>query len=189
VGTLHEEAGGITSNYIFAGSSRVAMRRSDGTLLYYHANHLGSTHIVTNSSGAQVEEIQYEPFGKTFTDTGTFDVNHKYTSQEFDSETDLYYYRARYDDPSLGRFISPDRIGIKMRSPQTLNRYSYVLNNPIRYTDPTGRHVDAAGTVVQVIPDEFGTNQVVVIAGSEPPLLGKHILLKGQMEGGMIIAT
>jgi hypothetical protein len=56
-------------------------------------------------------------------------------------------------------------------------------------TDPTGHHVDAAGTVVQVIPDEFGTNHVVVIAGSEPPLLGKHILLKGQMEGGMIIAT
>ena len=138
VGTLHEEVGNDTANFIFAGSTRVAMRRSDGTLLYYHGNHLGSTHIVTNASGNQVEEIHYEPFGKTFTDSGTFDVNHKYTSQEFDSETDLYYYRARYYDPELGRFIQADSTAVSLRNPQTFNRYSYVLNNPLRYTDPTG---------------------------------------------------
>ena len=168
VGTLHEESGGLTVNYIFAGSTRVAMRRSDGTLLYYHGNHLGSTHIVTNSSGSQVEEIQYEPFGKSFSDTGSLSVTHKYTSQEFDSETDLYYYRARYYDPNIGRFIQPDSFGAHFSNPQTLNRYSYVINNPLKYTDPTGFDIDEAGNIVQIVD-----GQLIIIGGSETDFSGQ----------------
>jgi len=61
----------------------------------------------------------------------------KFTGQRLDG-TGLYYYGARYYDPSIGRFISPDVYVQNFTNPQTLNRYTYALNNPLRYTDPTG---------------------------------------------------
>jgi RHS repeat-associated protein len=61
----------------------------------------------------------------------------KFTGQRLDS-TGLYYYNARYYDPVIGRFISPDTIVPNPANPQSLNRYSYCLNNPLRYSDPTG---------------------------------------------------
>ena len=60
-----------------------------------------------------------------------------FTGQRLD-ETGLYYYNARYYDPTIGRFISADTFAQNFTNPQNLNRYSYVLNNPLRYTDPTG---------------------------------------------------
>jgi RHS repeat-associated protein len=63
-----------------------------------------------------------------------------FTGQRLDS-TGLYYYGARYYDPSIGRFISPDSIIPDPYNPQSLNRYSYCLNNPLKYTDPTGHEI------------------------------------------------
>ena len=60
------------------------------------------------------------------------------TGQELDAEIGLYFYNARYYDPVLGRFTQADTIVPNPANPQTLNRYSYALNNPMRYTDPTG---------------------------------------------------
>ncbi len=61
-----------------------------------------------------------------------------YTWTEWDDETGFYYYGARYYDPQLGRFLQPDSIIPDPNDPQSYNRYSYVLNNPLFYTDPTG---------------------------------------------------
>jgi len=72
------------------------------------------------------------------TKSGSIDVKYKYTGQEEDPETGLYYYNARYYDPILGRFISADSIVGNPRDPQDLNRYTYANNNPLKYTDPTG---------------------------------------------------
>ena len=68
---------------------------------------------------------------------GTVPTDKKFTGQRLDS-TGLYYYNARYYDSTIGRFISADTIVPDPANPQTLNRYSYVLNNPLKYTDPTG---------------------------------------------------
>ncbi|OGS15759.1 MAG: hypothetical protein A2251_08735 [Elusimicrobia bacterium RIFOXYA2_FULL_47_53] len=65
-------------------------------------------------------------------------ASRKYTGQIFDSGTGLYYYNARYYDPQLGTFITPDTIVQDLYDPQNLNRYSYCRNNPIIYTDPSG---------------------------------------------------
>jgi RHS repeat-associated protein len=70
-------------------------------------------------------------------------VKHKYTGQEEDPETGLYNYGARLYDPVLGRFISPDSMVPDPSNPQALNRYSYTLNNPLRYIDPTGNQYSA----------------------------------------------
>ncbi len=141
IGKLYEKRGTTTTRYIFAGTTRIASIVTSGSTdntYYYHQDHLGSSSVITNASGTKVEEVHYYPFGETRTDTGSYKVSHKFTSQELDIETGLYYYNARYYNPVLGRFISADTIVPDPTNPQALNRYSYVLNNPIKYTDPSG---------------------------------------------------
>jgi len=137
IGKFYECNGSACSKYILAGGTRIALKGGTDTL-YYHQDHLGSSRIVTNKDGNKVEEVHYLPFGAAQSDTGTVSVNHKYTSQEFDAETGLYYYNARYYNPVLGRFINADTIVPDPTNPQSLNRYSYVINNPLVYTDPSG---------------------------------------------------
>lgn len=137
IGKFQEWRAGVNTNYIFAGGTRIAAK-SGTEVFYYHQDHLGSTRVVTDQNGQQVENTAYYPFGATQSDTGGVYVNHKYTSQEFDPETGLYYYNARYYNPVLGRFISADTLVPNPADPQALNRYSYVRNNPLIYIDPSG---------------------------------------------------
>jgi len=92
--------------------------------------------VVTDETGASQGAIYYKPFGATL--SGSVPTDHQYTQQEFDDETTLYNYNARLYDPSLGRFMSADSMVPSPSNPQSLNRYSYVMNNPMRYTDPSG---------------------------------------------------
>jgi hypothetical protein len=86
---LYECVGGSCTKYIFANGKRVALKRSTGEVNYYSEDHLGSTTIVTNATGAKVEEIYYYPYGATRSDTGSVSVSHKYAGQELDSETNV----------------------------------------------------------------------------------------------------
>ena len=95
---------------------------------------------MTSASGNPVESSNYEPFGGMRSHTGTDTSSYKFTDQEFDAESGLYNYDARLYDPIIGRFISPDSIIPQPFNPQSLNRYSYCINNPLRYTDPTGHY-------------------------------------------------
>ncbi len=72
-------------------------------------------------------------------------TDRQFTGQVNDGATGLYYYNARYYDPTLHRFIQADTIVPDPSDPQTLNRYAYTLNNPVKYTDPTGHKVDDGG--------------------------------------------
>ncbi|MFZ3254258.1 MAG: RHS repeat-associated core domain-containing protein, partial [Syntrophales bacterium] len=147
IGNIYECTGGVCTKYIFAGGTRIAMK-SGSTVNYYHTDHLGSSSIVTNASGTKVEEIYYYPYGATRSNSGSVNVKHKYTGQEEDAETGLYYYGARYYDPSIGRFISADTIVPNPSYPQSLNRYSYGYNNPIIYTDPNGHNPFVIGFII-----------------------------------------
>lgn len=137
IGKLVEKTGLGMTKFIFAGQQRIALV-SDLTTFYYHQDHLGGTSVVTDSSGNKVEQMFYKPFGELVEDVGTVSVTHKYTGQELDAETDLYFYNARYYNPGIGRFVSADTIVPHPFNPQSLNRYSYVLNNPVKLVDPTG---------------------------------------------------
>ena len=77
------------------------------------------------------------PLGVCRNSQGTVDTDKLFTGQRLD-DTGLYFYNARYYDATIGRFISPDTIVPNPANPQTLNRYSYCLNNPLKYIDPTG---------------------------------------------------
>ena len=131
------------SRFIWAGSTRIAtIAVNTGAIQYWHGDHLGSSSVITDSTGAKVQTVTYYPFGGTRTNqspsTSAIDVPYKYTSQELDGSMGLYNYNARMYDPVLGRFITADTIVPEPVNPQDLNRYSYVRNNPLKYTDPTG---------------------------------------------------
>ncbi|MBI4294960.1 MAG: RHS repeat-associated core domain-containing protein, partial [Chloroflexi bacterium] len=84
----------------------------------------------------------------------------KFTGQRLDG-TGLYYYGARYYDPALARFVSADTIVPRPANPQSLNRYSYTLNNPLKYVDPTGHLVEGS------IPWRFpGSTEQVWVSSS-----------------------
>jgi RHS repeat-associated protein len=110
-----------------------------GALYFLHGDHLGSATLTTGASGNWVGEARYTPYGEMRRDypRGVIPTDRLYTGQR--QETfGLYDYRARYYHPALGRFISADPLVPEVENPQALNRYAYVLNNPLRHTDPSG---------------------------------------------------
>ncbi|MFC1855611.1 RHS repeat-associated core domain-containing protein [Thermodesulfobacteriota bacterium] len=122
----------------------VAMIRQQGAApnrtadtYYYHKDALGSVTEITDSSAVVVKSYEYKTFGTISRTTGTLENPYTYTSREYDAETGLYYYRARYYNPMQGRFINKDPIGIQ----DGPNRFIYVGNNPVNMVDPTGEAV------------------------------------------------
>ncbi len=144
ISSLYECDNANCTRFIFAGSQRVASIASNGAIHYWHGDHLGSSSVITDITGAKVQAITYYPFGGTRTNQSftapSVDVPYKFTDQEFDNSTGLYDYGARHYDPILGRFISPDTIIPEPANPQDFNRYSYVRNNPTGNIDPSGNY-------------------------------------------------
>jgi len=110
----------------------LALERN-GSSYFYHADGLGSIVSITDRNRSVVQSYEYDSYGMVKPST-SFRNSYTYTGREWDRETGLYYYRARYYDPMEGRFISKDPIGYN----GGLNVYSYVGQNPINYKDPTG---------------------------------------------------
>ncbi|MGI0016661.1 MAG: RHS repeat-associated core domain-containing protein, partial [Nitrososphaera sp.] len=102
--------------------------------------------MVTNSSGTVVGEQRYYPFGETRLTTGTIYTDKLFTGQREMAGLGIYHYGARFYSPKLGRFLSPDTIVPGAANPQAWNRFSYVVNNPLKYTDPTGHMFIAEGS-------------------------------------------
>lgn len=153
------------SKNIYLGETRIATRlnmESDPATgyeavntYYYHPDHLGSSNIVTTPDGEVFEHIEYTPYGETWIDKSddSFEMlPYKFTGKELDDETGLYYYGARYLNPGTSRWISADPAGFDLINPmengkpregysiiEANNWYSYANNNPVRYTDPTGK--------------------------------------------------
>jgi RHS repeat-associated protein/uncharacterized repeat protein (TIGR01451 family) len=129
----------VVTKYYFIGGQRVAMRK-DGVLYYLLNDHLGSTSLVTDQSGVEQARQLYKPFGESRWSSGTLLTDRKFTGQRSEEAGlgSLYDYGARMYSPALGRFLSPDTIVPAPGDPQSLNRYAYTRNNPLKYTDPTG---------------------------------------------------
>ncbi len=135
-------AGNNQTEYIFFNGKRVARRDPNGSVFYYFSDHLGSASVVTNATGTIVEESDYYPFGGELVITNTDPNQYKFTGKERDTESGLDYFGARYYGSSLGRFTSPDPVGLRgklLANPQDLNAYQYSINNPIRHIDPNGK--------------------------------------------------
>lgn len=120
----------------------LAMLRGN-TMSYYQTDGLGSVTSLSDSKGNLVSTYEYDSFGNLLASTGSVSNPFRFTGREFDAETGLYFYRARYYDPSIGRFISEDPV----RS--AWSAYDYVQNNPVMFVDPTGE-IAATSTIAFV---------------------------------------
>jgi RHS repeat-associated protein len=143
VGGVYDVTGSNATRYITAGALQVASV-SPGSTNYFVADHLGSTNLLVNGSPSIERTTRYLPFGGAYDTSGTADDDHKYTGQRLDDASGLYYYGARYYDPQMGRFITPDTFVQDPFDPQSLNRTAYTRNNPIIYSDPDGHFIFAA---------------------------------------------
>ena len=128
-------ASGLVTDIIFAGAFRLG-KVQDGVKYYYHLDRLGSVQLVTKSAKVQTFITKYLPYGSPYATSGA--ETFQYTGKMLDSSTGLYYYGYRYYDPQSGRFMTPDIGQPQYQNPQSINRYSYALNNPMVYTDPNG---------------------------------------------------
>lgn len=146
---------GACTKHIFAGSQRVASKSGLGTY-YYQPDLLGGLNIATDSSGNWAETRFYYPYGEDWITTpSSVDLHHKFTDQENDPETGVYYFKARYYDPVLGRFITTDPSFQAAFDPPSFNRL------------PTHRNLPSAPPIYVLaahtgpMPGRVGTGNVI----------------------------
>jgi RHS repeat-associated protein len=139
--TETDGSGNPTADYIYLGGKRVArIDLQTNTVHYYLSDHINSTSMVVSAAGVVEEESDYYPFGTEVPVTGSETNRYKFTGKERDTESGLDDFGKRYYGNAIGRFITPDPLLNSGHpwNPQSWNRYAYVENNPLRYTDPTG---------------------------------------------------
>ena len=109
----------------------------DGKGFCYHPDHLGSSSYITNLDGEVVQHIEYVPFGEVFVEerNNIWNTPYLFNAKEFDEETGLYYYGARYYDPRVSLWISTDRFEEKYPN---VTAYSFTANNPMKFLDING---------------------------------------------------
>jgi RHS repeat-associated protein len=139
VGDDYEVTDGVVAKYYSAGSQRIALR-VDGTLYYLLSDHLGSTALTADAAGNKISELRYTAWGETRYTWGSTPTRYHYTGQySYTADFGLYFYNARWYDPSLGRFVQADTIvPASTQGTQAWDRYAYVNNSPVNYTDPSG---------------------------------------------------
>jgi RHS repeat-associated protein len=193
--------GTIRKYYSFAGQTIAVFNLTPDTgtpdtLSYFLTDHLGSIVAVTDSSGTLITQQRYLPFGEVrqlpgYTTTRLTD--YAYTGQrDLGDDLDLMDYRARFYHPVLARFIQPDTIVPGASNPQAFNRYSYVNNNPLRYTDPSGHWPEwlsyVTGALTQYIDDNlFGAFYAAF--GANADTIADPAFQKGRELGHAISTT
>jgi RHS repeat-associated protein len=123
-----------------AGERWVATRRA-GTLYRVQTDHLGSPMVIGTGSldGQSTQQPRYTPFGERLDGASEMPTDRGFAGYTWDAQSRLYHCGARYYDPVLGRFVSPDPVMGEPGDVQTMNPYSYCLNNPLVYTDRDGQ--------------------------------------------------
>ncbi len=130
----------VHAGYGFDSTATQIFKETDA--FFYHQDHVGSTHYLTDWIGEVRQHTEYIPFGEVFVDQHTSSDAHpyKFNGKELDEETGYYYFGARYYDPRLSLWNSVDPLAEKFPA---WSPYSFSFQNPVRYNDPDGREPDA----------------------------------------------
>jgi len=139
----------VMSVYVTSSGESAGLAQSSGSY-YYGKDALGSISVVADSGGNKLQRYVYGAFGtlenikdgagNDITSAPVLNTSYAFTGREYDKESGLYYYRARYYNASVGRFLQRDPEPGKLKRPLTvINSYTYVANNPQNYIDPTGK--------------------------------------------------
>jgi RHS repeat-associated protein len=141
-----EVTSGNMTRYYYAGAQRVAMRLENASPVWLLGDHLSSTSVAANPDGSLLSRQGYLPWGELRFTEGELPSRYQFTGQaSYEAEFGLYYYKARWYDPHLGRWIQPDTIIPLGQGVQAWDRYSYVNNSPVNYTDPSGHMLSECG--------------------------------------------
>jgi RHS repeat-associated protein len=133
--------GAVTRQYTY-GLQRISENQiinGAWTPSFYVYDGSGSVRYLTNSAGVVTDEYEYDAYGNSFTKSGTTPNNYLYRGEQYDSDLGLYYLRARYYNPSTGRFLSRDPENGVITDPATLHKYTYAGGDPVNLIDPRGR--------------------------------------------------
>jgi RHS repeat-associated protein len=122
-------------SYYYADDQRIAMR-SNNTVSWLYGDQLGSVSAVAKADGTLISRSLYYPWGSERLTQGTSPTDYGYTGQM--REGDIYFYNARWYNPQLGRFMQADTFVPTAQGTQAWDRFAYVNNNPIIYSDPSG---------------------------------------------------
>ena len=125
-------------------------------MYYFHNDHLGSPWLITNTSGNEVQRLNFDAWGRrrdasnwsNYVNLPTFKFDRGFTGHEHLDMFGLINMNARLYDPLLGRFLSPDPIVQAPEFTQSFNGYTYALNNPLAYTDPNGESLILAAAII-----------------------------------------
>ena len=142
---------------------------------YVHADHLGSPQKMTDHAKTIVWDAVYTPFGQVHSMTGTATNNQRFPGQYADAESGYAYNYFRDYDPTTGRYVQSDPIGLG----GGLNTYAYATENPIRYIDPNGNAVALPGSSPSTSfePTPYGSDVAEAYGDSTAPLAGAFIPL------------
>ncbi|MFM9331657.1 RHS repeat domain-containing protein [Paenibacillus mesotrionivorans] len=132
------------ANYVRGDRLLVKKEAATGKSYYYLYNGHGDVNMMIDTNGVVVNQYQYDEWGNLLINEETVPNSFKYAGEIYDAESGLYYLRARYYDPSVGRFINQDMYEGDITNPLSLNLYTYVHNNPLIYSDPTGNWCTSA---------------------------------------------
>jgi RHS repeat-associated protein len=121
-------------------------------MYYYEMDETGSVAAVWNTSNSMVATYTYDPYGYTVASSGSLTQNLRWKGAQYDTVTGLYYMRARYYDPTVGRFISEDPAGLAAG----INPYSYADGDPVNGSDPTGLDGKCLAPALVFVPDPTG---------------------------------
>jgi RHS repeat-associated protein len=155
-------------------------------IFFYHPDHLGSTSYVTDADGNIAQHIEYIPYGEVFVEerNSKFSTNFLFNAKELDNETGLYYYGARYLDPTGAMWLSVDPMWEKYID---ANPYNYCHGNPVTMIDPDGRndeYYSCDGENAELIGyKECETNNIYVVAGKTKDYIKSSMKTHGKYYG------
>ncbi|MHC4507838.1 MAG: FG-GAP-like repeat-containing protein [Planctomycetota bacterium] len=131
-----DDLGDVLARYVY-GNDLISLSQG-GETSFFHTDALGTTRALTDDFGVVTDTYTYDAYGNLISALGPTLNNYLFAGEQFDPASGLYYLRARYMDPSQGRFLTADAFAPDIRDPLSLNRYLYANANPVNRIDPSG---------------------------------------------------